>query len=191
MGDIMATNDVDSAGSSKRVPRKRVVRRVVPKKETSTRDSSAALSTRKAPARAVTESRQERKSLTKYYVIAAFAIAVLVGAVWIGSSDNGQIDVGARTLEINNQAAQDAADTARANGDTSQGEVIPVQNTPPVVPASAMMPSDTQPSQNQSSSVEAPVEEASSTESAAETESSTESATSTDGVGGEGAPVAE
>lgn len=178
----MAIHDIDSISSPKRTPRKRVVRRVAPKKETIARDNNTVSTARKAPVRPVFESSKESKGLIKYVVIGGFAIAVLGGAAWVGFSDKGQIDVSARTLETKNQAAQDAANAARANGDTSQGEVIPVQDTPPVIPASAMMPSNSQPSQNLPAAlVEVPSEEASSTEPVVEEDVSTdETATTTD-----------
>jgi hypothetical protein len=139
----MANDEDDSTSAPKRAPRKRAVRRVAPKKETVTRKTVSVPVSRKAPT--VVTARTEKRSIPiKYFVLGGLALVVVGSAAWIGFSDNGQIDVNARIMETNNRTAKDASDAARESGDTSQGEFIPVQNTPPVIPASFMSPSDDQ-----------------------------------------------
>jgi hypothetical protein len=80
--------------------------------------------------------------------------------------------VNARITEINNRNAKEASDAARAGGDTSQGEFIPVQNTPPVIPASFMTPSSDQTAAFTGETQEAPpvIEEEQATSTATTTE---------------------
>lgn len=183
----MAIDEDDSFSVQKRVSRKRAVRRVAPKKDIAPRKTMAAPVARKAPT-AVMQRPEKRTMPIKYLVLGGLALMVVGSAAWIGFSDNGQIDVNARIMETNNRTAKDASDAARDNGDTSQGEFVPVQNTPPVIPASFMTPSSDQTAAFASDTQEAPVvEESVATSTATTTEAAPETETQTPLEAGAGA----
>lgn len=136
----------ETTEAPKRAPRKRAVRRVVAKSDTPVRRTRSAASVdretpavatpRKAPARVLTTEPKAKTNKTKLYVVLASVVLVGGAAMWIGVSDAGQIDVTARINEVNEKAA--AAPQADNQNNESQSIVVPVQDTPPVVPITSL-----------------------------------------------------
>lgn len=164
----------DSPDVAKRAPRRQVVRRVtVPRtRKVATEPVPEIIEEkvleRKAPAR-FTEAKTPRRFSRRTIITSSIFVVGLIAAIWIGTSDNGQINVSALITERNNQVANgEAGDSDSGDGNTQQ--VVPVQSSAPTVPNGGLRGqgiSNTPPPP--------PVEVASSTE-------ATTTATSTDDV---------
>lgn len=130
----------ETTEAPKRAPRKRAVRRVVTKSDAPvrrtravssvSRETSQSAPVRRAPVRVVST---EPKSNKKLYVVLTTIVFIAGAATWIGVSDAGQIDVNARITEMNER---EAAAPNSGTENEPQSVVVPVQNTPPVVPVS-------------------------------------------------------
>lgn len=163
----------ETTEAPKRAPRKRAVRRVVTAGDASIRRTRATAPrevedtapVRRAPTRMVSG---EGKSRTKLYASLATFIFIAGAATWIGISDAGQIDVGARITEVNERAAQNQNEQSEQNGGTQTVE-IPVQNTPPVVPLSSLRGRGVGTADVEQPTPEVPPESASTTEEGTET----------------------
>lgn len=126
-----------------KAPRKRAVRRVVPKGDAPVRRTRTVSSTpketapRKAPVRVVSTEPKEKKSKKKLYVVLSTIVLISGAAAWIGVSDAGQIDVTARINENKERAAAAPQNDSQSDSqdNDSQSIVVPVQDTPPVVEA--------------------------------------------------------
>ncbi len=179
----------ETTEAPKRAPRKRAVRRVVTAGDASVRRTRATAPrevedtapVRRAPTRMVSG---EGKSRTKLYASLGAFIFIAGAATWIGISDAGQIDVGARITEMNERAAQNQNEQSEQNGGTQTVE-IPVQNTPPVVPLSSLRGRGVGTADVEQPTPEVPPESASTTEEGTETstegEAATEETTGTEG----------
>ncbi len=128
----------DSPDVVKRAPRRQVVRRVtVPRtRKVDTEPVQEIVEEkvleRKAPARFV-EAKTPRRFSRRTIITSAIFVAGLIAAIWIGTSDNGQINVSALITERNNQVANgEAGDSDSGDGNTQQ--VVPVQSSAPTVP---------------------------------------------------------
>ncbi len=128
----------DSPDDVKRAPRRQVVRRVtVPRtRKVATEPVQEIIEEkvleRKAPAR-FTEAKTPRRFSKRTIITSSLFVVGLIAAIWIGTSDNGQINVSALITERNNQVANgEAGDSDSGDGSTQQ--VVPVQNSAPTVP---------------------------------------------------------
>ena len=115
------------------VPRKRVVRRTVAKKAD---DLTPCVTTspRRAPT-SIPSTTTSKRSAKRYAVLASVMLVVVVLAALIGNSDTGVVDVQARIAEKEQNEGRANIDV---NNETSGSEVVPVQNTPPVLPVSSL-----------------------------------------------------
>ncbi|HMO77861.1 MAG TPA: hypothetical protein PKA42_00945 [Candidatus Paceibacterota bacterium] len=117
------------------VPRKRVARRTVTRKSVSAAASrGAASSVRRAPT-SLPVARSSARPTKRYAILAAVMVVVVVGAALIGTSDSGVVDVQARIAEKEQNTGRANIDVSNENDGT---DVVPVQNTPPVVPVSML-----------------------------------------------------
>jgi hypothetical protein len=134
----------DSIETPKRAPRRQIVRKVgtttprsprvrrSPVNESLERASEADTVIRKAPTKVLEKGTGIRIS-RKIYVSTAIFIVVLMSAVWIGVSDNGQINVSTKIEERNAQIAKGefTADNSSGSGGS---QIIPVQSSAPNIP---------------------------------------------------------
>lgn len=130
----------ETTDTTKRAPRKRAVRRVVSKSETTPRRTRVAekntstnfdsVPARKAPTRVPTSG---QRSFVSKRGVATLAVMLLAfgSAAWIGFSDDGQIDVNAQISEAN-QRVNLATESTSADGSVE----IPVQKPAPVAASS-------------------------------------------------------
>ena len=116
-------------------PRKRVVRRTVVKKSVTTATRADTATTRRAPTTIASTTGSSKRSSKRYAILATVMLVVVVGAALIGKSDSGVVDVQARIAE---KAQNEGRANVDVNNDNPGSEVIPVQNTPPVVPVSML-----------------------------------------------------
>ena len=136
----------ETTETPKRAPRKRAVRRVVTKSDapvrrtrtvsTSSRETTVSSAPRKAPVRVVSSESSTKTNKTKLYVVLTTIVLIGGAATWIGVSDAGQIDVTARLNENNERAANAPQNDSQDND--PQSIVVPVQDTPPVVPITSL-----------------------------------------------------
>ena len=137
----------ETSEAPKRAPRKRAVRRVVTKSETPVRRTrSSAVSARevvetapvrRAPTRTIEVA--STKNRTKLYTVLALIVFIGGAATWIGVSDAGQIDVTARINAENERTATSPTNSEQENNENeNESIVVPVQNTPPVVPVTGL-----------------------------------------------------
>jgi len=115
------------------VPRKRVVRRTVAKKADDL-TPRVTTSPRRAPT-SIPSTTTSKRSVKRYAVLASVMLVVVVLAALIGNSDTGVVDVQARIAEKEQNEGRANIDV---NNETSGSEVVPVQNTPPVLPVSSL-----------------------------------------------------
>lgn len=129
----------DSSETEKRAPRRQVVRKVV---STRVRKNSSTIDrvenninetlARKAPT-SVSEPKSNFRLSRKAVVFSGVFMAVLATAVWIGTSDSGQINVASKIEERNIQIANGEFTADNSSG-TGGSQIVPVQNGVPNVP---------------------------------------------------------
>ncbi len=117
------------------VPRKRVVRRTVAKKSVTTTPRVTPSVTRRAPTTIASTVQSNKRTSKRYAILAVVMLVVVISAALIGNSDSGAVDVQARIAEKEQNEGRANIDV---NNDNSGSEVVPVQNTPPVVPVSRL-----------------------------------------------------
>ncbi len=142
----LSTKDSET---TKRAPRRQVVRRATSARATAPRTGAEAPATRtrqsggseatlerRAPTRV---ERSERKTFfSKRLVIVALVFIIGAGAsFWIGTSDHGQIDVSARITDRNAQIANGTFVAEEGSGESNK--IIPVQSGSPTVPNGGLM----------------------------------------------------
>ena len=128
----------DPSDSPKRAPRRQVVRKTpsarvrssaVVTKEIDKRDSGFS-PTRKAPTSIKAEKTSFRISGKKVIISSVF-VAVLTATIWIGTSDDGQINVSSKIEQRNTQIANGEI-TAENSSGVNGSQVVPVQNAPTI-----------------------------------------------------------
>ena len=177
----ISTRDIED--TPKRAPRRQVVRKtstrtrkagVVASSNTVTEERVDDVPTRKAPAISL-ERRAGFRPSRKIVAFGGVFMAVLATAIWIGTSDNGQINVASKIEERNAQIANGEFTSDNSSG-TNGNQIIPVQSGTPTVPNGGLKGRGVG---SASASQQASVATASTTEATA---SSTE-ATTTEAVG--------
>jgi len=117
-------------------PRKRAPRRAVSKKSVGQTPRAATTANRRAPTSLTTSvTTSSNRSLKRYVILTVVMLAVVGSAALIGSSDTGVVDVQALIAEKEQNSGRANIDVAN---DGDGAELVPVQNTPPVVPVSIM-----------------------------------------------------
>ena len=177
----ISTKDIED--TPKRAPRRQVVRKpsATRARKTPAVDASVVSENRvnSSPVRKAPTVSLERKSgfrpSRKAVVFSGVFMAVLATAIWIGTSDNGQINVASKIEERNAQIANGEFTSDNSSGNNGN-QIIPVQSGTPTVPNGGLKGRGVG---SASASQQASVATASTTEATA---SSTE-ATSTEAVG--------
>ena len=135
----ISTKDVED--TPKRAPRRQVVRktsttraRKTPAVDASVVSENRTNSTpiRKAPTVSLERKTSFRPS-RKAVIFSGVFMAVLATAIWIGTSDNGQINVASKIEERNAQIANGEFTSDNSSG-TNGNQIIPVQSGAPTVP---------------------------------------------------------
>lgn len=128
----------DSPDVSKRAPRRQVVRRVVtPRSSKVVADPvqeiiEEEVIERRSSVR-LAEVKKSRRFSRRTIITGVVLVFGLIATIWIGNSDNGQINVSALITERNNQVANGEAGDSDS-GDGSAQQVVPVQSSAPTVP---------------------------------------------------------
>lgn len=176
----------DNIEKPKRVPRRQVVKKNVSVRarkklpvELEEKRVDENRPVRKAPT-SIDVSKPKIKFSRKIIVFSTTFVAILALAIWIGTTDNGQINVASKIEERNKQIANGeftADNSSGANG----SQIVPVQNTAPTVPNGGLkgrgVGSANSSTNNQQASVASAESVSSSTESVDTTASSTEETT--------------
>ena len=126
---------------SKRVPRRQVVRKASSprvRKTTATGiPKDRVVEEINAPVRRAPTNVSDNKSRVRFsrktIIFSGAFVAVLATSVWIGTADNGQINVASKIEERNNQIANGEFTADNSSG-VNGGQMIPVQNSAPTVP---------------------------------------------------------
>ncbi len=129
----------DLSEETKRAPRRQVVRKVsatrtrkTPVSKVEFEKTVSETPARKAPSN-ISEHKSSFRPSRKAVVFSGVFTAVLATAVWIGTSDSGQINVASKIEERNNQIANGEFTDDNSSG-SGGSQVVPVQNGIPTVP---------------------------------------------------------
>lgn len=178
----------DNNEEPKRAPRRQIVRKATTSRIRKTpattvvekRADSESVPVRKAPT-VMNNSKSKVRFSRRTIIFSGAFVAVLATAIWIGNTDNGQINVISKIEERNAQIANGEFTADNSSG-ADGSQVVPVQNGAPTVPNGGLKGRGvgTPPVSSQQASVVT----ASSTENATSTE-----ATSTEATTGEDKPA--
>jgi hypothetical protein len=130
----------DNNEEPKRAPRRQIVRKATTSRIRKTpattvvekRADSESVPTRKAPT-VMNNSKSKVRFSRKTIIFSGAFVAVLATAIWIGNTDNGQINVISKIEERNAQIANGEFTADNSSG-TNGSQVVPVQNGAPTVP---------------------------------------------------------
>lgn len=131
----VSTKEAESV--SKRAPRRQVVRKPSTvsraRKTVIEPENTNETLARKAPTMVATEKKTSFKPSRKIIALSTAFVAVLATAVWIGTSDNGQINVISKIEERNSQIANGEFTADNSSG-LNGSQMVPVQSGSPNVP---------------------------------------------------------